>query len=202
MKKFFGLIVGIFFLLSTFGMASATILNFDNLRLGDAITDYGGFTWDALPQARTIQYSTYNAKYTPTLSPVSATMLAEMDGMISVSRNSVFDFNGAYLTGYGNAGDSQFASGINITGYLGTDIVGTFDINTTAWTLKYFDLSMTSVDRVEFTPGSSHNTTAYFLMDNFTYSEPSTDPVPEPATMFLFCIGLLGLAGINRRKTA
>jgi len=37
MKKFFGLIVGIFFLLSTFGMASATILNFDDLSRGDAI---------------------------------------------------------------------------------------------------------------------------------------------------------------------
>jgi len=38
-----------------------------------------------------------------------------------------------------------------------------------------------------------------FSIENISYSASS---VPEPATMILFGLGLLGVAGINRRKTA
>lgn len=38
-----------------------------------------------------------------------------------------------------------------------------------------------------------------FQLNFFSDLEP-TNPVPEPATMLLFGLGLLGLAGVNRRK--
>ncbi|HIP49874.1 MAG TPA: PEP-CTERM sorting domain-containing protein, partial [Candidatus Pacebacteria bacterium] len=34
------------------------------------------------------------------------------------------------------------------------------------------------------------------------YENTTTAPVPEPATMLLFGIGLAGLAGVSRRKKA
>ena len=33
-----------------------------------------------------------------------------------------------------------------------------------------------------------------------TYADDGSNPVPEPTTMLLFGLGLLGLAGVNRRK--
>lgn len=52
------------------------------------------------------------------------------------------------------------------------------------------------IQRVDFIQIGSLD--SYFL-DYIAYN-PNIAPVPEPATMLLFCVGLLGLAGISRNK--
>ncbi|MCD4678080.1 MAG: PEP-CTERM sorting domain-containing protein [Desulfobacula sp.] len=45
-----------------------------------------------------------------------------------------------------------------------------------------------------------HDTGNYWIADDMSGDTSGIDPVPEPATMLLFGLGLLGLAGASRRK--
>jgi len=47
-----------------------------------------------------------------------------------------------------------------------------------------------------------HKENSYSGLAVFSGQVSAIDPVPEPAAMLLFGLGLLGVAGINRRKTA
>ncbi len=45
-----------------------------------------------------------------------------------------------------------------------------------------------------------HDTGNHWIVDDMRGDTSGIDPVPEPATMLLFGLGLLGLAGVNRKK--
>ncbi len=63
--------------------------------------------------------------------------------------------------------------------------------------LSAFDYHMLFIDKRDYvTPNHSN----WMAGEDYNISSINQRPVPEPTTMLLFGLGLLGLAGVNRRK--
>jgi hypothetical protein len=64
---------------------------------------------------------------------------------------------------------------------------------------QYVDTSGLTGDIIDYA-FSSGGDSGYIIIDTGDGETP--DPIPEPATMLLFCLGLLCVAGVSRKKTA
>jgi hypothetical protein len=187
-------------LLLIVGSANAAVLTFDDISgsaPGSIADGYGGLNWTNLrsmfgcwvyPESGYCNgtVSGYNIAYN------------RYANMGVTSSDSLFNFDGAYLTGAWNDGLNIRVQGFNGANLLyDTTVVANYDGPT------WFDFSYTGIDRLEFTsfggvdsePGDAGSGT-HFVMDNFTYSV-----VPIPAAVWLFGSGL-GLLGWMRLKKA
>ena len=92
---------------------------------------------------------------------------------------------------------------LSITGYLDGAVLYTTSLQLGFGNPVWLDANWTGIDTILFDVNGSD----WFTMDNFTFNEfndlvaeKNAEPVPEPATLFLFGTGLVGLAGSMKRK--
>jgi hypothetical protein len=185
--------------------AQAEVITFDDLpqiEFADVISNgYQGFDWSwfgyihqaALPNTGfeqgvvSGQYAAYN--------DFAAT---------ATTSGSLFDFNGAFLTGAWNDGLNIEVTGSTngLASYSKTVVVNSTQA-------QWFDFNFLGIDSLSFRSyGGERNPLLdgegeHFIVDNFTYNEPvNSAQVSEPPALMLFGMGIffLGLLNNLRRK--
>ncbi|MEE4355793.1 MAG: PEP-CTERM sorting domain-containing protein [Desulfococcaceae bacterium] len=184
---------------SIINISEAAVLTFDDISETDRwkyIPDgYGGFEWEN---------AGISGKYrNPGSGYDNGTVSGEYSAfnpyakIITVSRQSLFDFTGIYVT----SAFYDFQE-IMFTGYSeGAELYQatvTAGYSSPVWSdFSFYGIDTLIIETVSDTDPRTYIDN-YFVLDNFTWEESSA-PVPEPSTLILLSAGLItGIAG--RRK--
>lgn len=179
----------------------ATVLTFGPLCsgscVGTALGTYGGFTWSGDMYAVGNGY--YDSTYGNTYGAPSggAAYNGFGDDGTSVTSATPFTFIGADFTTWAQNDNYASFSSLTVT-IAGFDssmhLVGVCGQTLSAFGYNFLPCDLANVSTLVF-----HNDIGtsghWWLMDNFTYST-----TPEPGTLLMFGSGVLGLAGLIRRK--
>lgn len=200
MKKIGVLLVG-FLLVMSVGIAGAAVINFDDLEVPTSISfmasySSNGFTFStsqAIPARIPYGFASWDQShpYYNTSAALFNNWVGEWT-TLSADSGSTFTLNSIdldwlYLTGPVN---------VHFYAYDSTDILLSelsYDLTNDGWATVNFGSGFENISYLKF-----QQTLEMHQFDNVVLNEGA--PVPEPATMLLFGIGLLGLAGVSRRK--
>lgn len=203
-KKILAFLFAVFFIcFSVSAWAVPTVYDFEDLYPGNE--DHGligsGYFGSNINQSPSWHWVT--SGYRPltgydygTIGKVSSFSAYGNDLWLETTDGSTFDFVGCYLTAAWNEGLN-----ILVTGLLdGTDMFSELVV-VDPYSPTWFSLNFTGIDELIFSSSGGTNADlggsgGHFVGDNHTFGQP----IPEPATMILLGSGLLGLAGIFRKK--
>jgi len=168
-------------------LATVTVLTFDEFTDGTVLTNQyaslgitaSGATIVDAPLIGLPFVSSLNLAYAPS-------------GLMTFSLNSAITGDiytvSTYVTGPVDTGLFAYDAGNNLLGQI------LLSANAPANTLLSFTSAGNSIARLDIHDGGSS-----FFIDNLTFATRST--VPEPASLWLMGLGLLGLLAATRQKT-
>lgn len=182
----------------------ATVLTFGPLCsgscVGTALGNYGGFTWSGDMYAVGNDY--YDSTYGNTYGAPSGGAAYNGFGDDGTTLNSAtpFTFVGADFSSWAGSDTYQSYSSLTITIAAfdaSSNFLGVCSQTLSASSYNFLTCNIADVSTLVF-----HNDilTAghWWLMDDFSYIGGST---PEPGTLLMFGSGIVGLAGVLRRRT-
>lgn len=180
----------------------ATVLTFGPVCSGACSTalmpaGYGGFTWD--PNIYVVSNTYFMGGYGNTYGAPSggAAFNAFGDSPVMVS-SSPFYFSGADFTTWAGGDAYQGYSSVTVTidAYDAlSNHIGSVTATLSPTGYNFVTANFANVSELVFTNDCGSCSGRWWLMDNFTYN-----PTPEPGTLLMFGSGVLGLAGLIRRK--
>jgi hypothetical protein len=200
-------------LLLSLGLSSAistqaAVITFDDLpetNIGSIESGYNDFNWgnsyltnvayahkDAIPGTG-FETGVVSGNY-------AAFNFLATTSTINTSGGELFDFNGAYLT-------AAWHNGLNIevTGFLDNLALFTQTIVVNTQQAQWFDFDFLGINSLSLrawggTSIDPYNGGEFFVMDNFTYNEPTS--VPESSPLILFLLGSIAvLLGRQTKKS-